>query len=171
MLVVLLKIACLVATAFNFAVQAVYFTCMLQQNEYCPTQYRKWCRDNDERLVDLKHLVPFLCIPAMWLQGKVDSMYLYGAATVILLLTAVLNFPKKAQMPLVMTPRVWRLFVVQFVILALVIIGCAFISAQRAIGILGLFSIIVWLWTGVAAYITLPLEKRLSKETVQTEKE
>ncbi len=169
MLDLLLKITCLVAAAFNFAAQAVYFTCMLQQNDYLPVQYRKWCRDNDERLVDLKHLVPFLCIPAMWLQGKVDTAFLYGAATVILLLTAVLNFPKKAQTPLVLTPRVWRLLVVQFVILAIVITSCIFISPQRAIGILGLFSIIVWLWTGVAAYITLPLEKRLAKETVKAE--
>ncbi len=170
MLVLLLKIACLTAAAFNFVVQAVYFTRMLQQNDYLPAQYRKWCRDNDEQLVDLKHLVPFLCIPAMWLQGKVDTAFLYGAATVILLLTAVLNFPKKTQTPLVLTPRVWRLFIVQFVILALVITSCIFISAQRAIGILGLFSIIVWLWTGVAAHITLPLENRIAKKS-NTDKE
>lgn len=162
-MVLLLKIACLVAAAFNFAVQAVYFTHMLQLNSYRPERYRKWCRDHDEQLVDLKHLVPFLCIPAMWLQGKLDDAVLFGAATGVLLLTALLNFPKKAKKPLVVTPRVWRLFVVQFVILALVITSCIFISAQRAIGILGLFSIIVWLWTGVAAYVTLPLENRIAK--------
>ncbi|MBP3381099.1 MAG: UDP-N-acetylmuramoyl-tripeptide--D-alanyl-D-alanine ligase, partial [Clostridia bacterium] len=163
MTALLLKIACLVAAAFNFAVQAVYFTHMLQLNSYRPERYRKWCRDHDEQLVDLKHLVPFLCIPAMWLQGKVDEAILFGVATAALLLTAILNFPKKAKKPLVVTPRVWRLFAVQFVILALVITGCIFISAQRAIGILGLFSIIVWLWTGVAAYVTLPLENRIAK--------
>lgn len=163
MIPLVLKIACLTAAAFNFVVQAVYFTHMLQLNSYRPERYRKWCRDHDEQLVNVKHLIPFLCIPAMWLQGKVDESILYGAATVILLFTALLNFPKKAKKPLVVTPRVWRLFIAQFLILALVVVSCVFMSAQRAIGIVGLFSIIVWLWTGVAAYITLPLENRIAK--------
>lgn len=163
MIGLLLKIACLAAAAFNFAVQAVYFTHMLQLNSYRPERYRKWCRDHDEQLVNIKHLIPFLCVPAMWLQGKVDSVVLYGVATGVLLLTALLNLPKKAKKPLVVTPRVWRLFVVQFVILAIVITSCIFLSAQRTIGILGLFSIIVWLWTGAAAYITLPVENRIAK--------
>ncbi len=167
MTALLLKIAFLAAACFNFAAQAVYFTHMLQLNSYRPERYRKWCRDHDEQLVDLKHLIPFLCIPAMWLQGKVDEAILYGAAAAILLVTAVVNFPKKAKKPLVVTPRVWRLFVTQFVILAIFITSCIFVSAQRAIGILGLFSIIVWLWTGVAAYVTLPLENRIAKGFVE----
>ena len=156
MLVVLLKIACFAAAAFNFAVQAVYFTHMLQLNAYSPVQYRKWCRDNDEKLVDIKHLIPFVCIPAMWLHGKVNTAILFGVAAVALLVTALLNFPKKAETPLTLTPRVWVLFGVQFLLLAVVITSCVFLSAQRAIGILGLFSIIVWMWTGIAAYITAP---------------
>lgn len=163
MIPLLIKAACFIAVVVNFAVQAVYFTHMLQLNSYRPERYRKWCRDHDEQLVDLKHLVPFLCIPAMWLQGRVDESILYGAAAVILLATALLNLPKKAKKPLVYTPRVWRLIAVQIFILLAVLTACFFISAQRAIGILGLFSIIVWLWTGVAAYITLPLENRIAK--------
>ena len=97
MIGLLLKITCLAAAAFNFAVQAVYFTHMLQLNAYRPERYRKWCRDHDEQLVNIKHLIPFLCVPAMWLQGKVDSVVLYGVATGVLLLTALLNLPKKAK--------------------------------------------------------------------------
>ena len=160
MLVIVLKIACFVATALNFTVQAVYFTHALQLHDYSPSQYRSWCRDNDEQLVNWKHLIPFLCVPAMWLQGKVDTAALYGAATVILLVTALVNLPKKAETPLALTPRVWWLFAVQFVMLAIVIVSCVFLSAQRAIGILGLFSLIVWLWTGVAAYIVAPRKNK-----------
>ena len=46
-----MKIAFLVAAALNFGVQAVYFTHMLQLNSYRPERYKKWCKDNDARLV------------------------------------------------------------------------------------------------------------------------
>lgn len=160
---ILMKLACFFAVIVNFAVQAVYFTHMLQLNSYRPERYRKWCRDHDGQLVDLKHLIPFLCIPAMWLQGKVDETILYGAAAGILLLTAVLNFPKKAKKPLVYTPRVWRLILTQLVILTAVLVPCFLLDAQRAIGILGLFSIVVWLWTGLAGRINLPIENRIAQ--------
>ncbi len=158
----ILKIVLLGAAAINFIVQAVYFTHMLQLNSYRPERYRKWCRDHDEQLVNLRHLVPFLCIPAMWLQGRVDTYIVYAVAACLLLLTAVINIPKKAKKPLVVTARVWRLFAVQLLILAAVLTGCVFLSPLRAVGILGLFSIIIWFWTGLAAVITKPLEDRIA---------
>lgn len=162
-----LKIAMLVAAALNFVVQAIYFTHMLQLNSYRPERYKKWCKDHDEQLVNLRHLLPFLCIPAMWLNGRVDMSIFYGAATAVLLLTALLNLPKKAKKPLGYTPRVWRLLACQAVLLALVLVACWFTDPMRAVGVLGLVSIIIWLWTGVAAYVMLPLENHFAKGFVK----
>ncbi len=163
----ILKVVMFAAAAFNFAVQAVYFTHMLQLNSYRPERYKKWCKDHDEQLVNLRHVLPFLCIPAMWLHGKVDIRIFYAVAAAVLLLTALLNFPKKAKKPLVFTPRVWRLFGCQAILLALLLTLCACVTPLRAVGLLGLFSVIIWLWTWVAAYITLPLENHFARGFVK----
>lgn len=162
-----LKIVMMAATAFNFIVQAIYFTHMLQLNSYRPERYKKWCRDHDEQLVNVRHLIPFLCIPAMWLNGKVELTVLYAVAAAILLLTGLLNIPKKAKKPLVYTPRVWRLLVCQAVLLILMLLLCWCITPVRAVGVLGLISIVIWLWTGAAAYIMLPLENHFAKGFVK----
>lgn len=162
-----LKIVMMAAAAFNFIVQALYFTHMLQLNSYRPERYKKWCRDHDDQLVNVRHLIPFLCIPAMWLNGKVEMSVLYAVAAATLLLTGLLNLPKKAKKPLKYTPRVWRLLVTQSVLLILMLVLCWFITPLRAVGLLGLFSIIIWLWAGATAYIMLPLENHFAKGFVK----
>ena len=81
------KIAMLVACAFNFGVQSLYFTHMLQLNSYRNERYRKWCRDNETKLVSIRRILPVLLIPAMYL----PVVWGYGAAAAILLLTGLLN--------------------------------------------------------------------------------
>ena len=56
------KIAMLVACAFNFGVQSLYFTHMLQLNSYRNERYRKWCRDNETKLVSVRRILPVLLI-------------------------------------------------------------------------------------------------------------
>ena len=53
------KIAMLAAAALNFAVQSVYFTHMLQLNSYRPERYKKWCVDNDKKLVNISYWRPY----------------------------------------------------------------------------------------------------------------
>jgi UDP-N-acetylmuramoyl-tripeptide--D-alanyl-D-alanine ligase len=166
-MVLIAKLAMTATFLLNFTLQMLQYTHMLQLNSYRPERYKKWCRDNDEKLVNLPHLVPFLCIPAMWLEGRVDAPWLYGAAALIFALTALLNLPKKAKKPLVYTPRVWRLIITQSVLALLVLTLGWLLTAARGVGILGLFSVILWGVTGVAAYINKPLEDYFASRFVK----
>lgn len=161
------KIVMMAALMINFGVQAVQYTHMLQLNSYRPERYRKWCKDNDAKLVNIPHLIPFLCIPAIWLDGRWPDWVLYAITAALLLLTAALNLPKKAKKPLVYTARVWRLLLCQALIAAAFVAGFWFLSPSRAVGLVGLVSLVIWLWTGLAAYITLPIENRIAKGFVK----
>lgn len=144
--------------AANFITQSLYFTHMLQLNSYRNERYRKWCRDNENNLVNLKRLLPALLLPAMYLPER----YAYPASAAVLLVTALLNLPKKAKKPLVFTHRVWRLLGTQLVLLLLVLAACFFLSWKRSVGIAALFSLVIWLWTLVANTINAPLEKHIA---------
>ncbi len=152
------KIAMLVACAFNFGVQSLYFTHMLQLNSYRNERYRKWCRDNETKLVSVRRILPVLLIPAMYL----PVVWGYGAAAAILLLTGLLNLPKKAKKPLVFTNRVRRLLATQALLLAAVLTLAFFSAYLRAIGFTALFSLIIWAWTWLANTINHPLEKHIA---------
>ncbi len=140
---------------------------MLQLNSYRPERYKKWCADNDKKLVSWSRLLPFLCVLTLWLYGRVDTAVLYGAAAAILLLTGLLNFPRKAKKPLVVTARVKRLFVTQGLLLLVALALVWWLLPQRGLGVVGLFSMIVWLWTGLANLINVPLEDRIAAGYVQ----
>ena len=162
-----MKLAMLATAALNFGVQAVYFTHMLQLNSYRPERYKKWCTENDRKLVNVPHLLPFLCVLVLWLGGRVENLILYAVSAGILLLTALLNLPKKAKKPLVYTARVWRLLATQAVLcLALLSIGY-FLSPQLGIALLGVGSMVIWLWTGAANYINAPIEKHIANRYVE----
>ncbi|MBE6779188.1 MAG: UDP-N-acetylmuramoyl-tripeptide--D-alanyl-D-alanine ligase [Ruminococcaceae bacterium] len=154
--------ALLVAAALNYCLQAVYFTHMLQLNSYRPERYKKWCTDNDRKLVSWQRLLPFLCVLTLWLYDRVPVEVLYGVSAGVLLLTALLNIPRKAKKPLVITARVKRLFITQGVLLLAVLALVWWLLPQRGLGVVGLFSMIIWLWTGLANYINLPLEKKIA---------
>lgn len=118
------KLLMLLTAALNFFLQAIGYTHMLQLNSYRTERYRKWCRENDEKLVNVRHLLPFLCIPAIWMNGRVPEIALYATAAGVLLLTALLNLPKKAKKPLVYTARVWRVLFLQTVLFLLCAVPC-----------------------------------------------
>ncbi len=161
----------LAVAAVNYAFQALYFTHMLQLNSYRPERYSKWCKENDQKLVNIPRLLPFLCIFLIWGMQKGLPVWLaYAIGAGILLITALLHLPKRAKKPLVYTMRVWRLLVTQFLLLALVGVAYALLDPQRSLAVLGLFSMIVWLWTGVANYINLPLEKAFANSFVKDAK-
>jgi UDP-N-acetylmuramoyl-tripeptide--D-alanyl-D-alanine ligase len=136
------KIAFLVAAALNFAVQAVYFTHMLQLNSYRPERYKKWCVDNDKKLVTVPRMLPFVCVLSLWLAGKVEAWILYAVCAAVLLLTAILCRPKKAKKPLVVTARVKRLFVTEGVLCALLLVLFWFLPLRGA-ALLGLAHVVV----------------------------
>ena len=160
------KIAMLAAAVLNFSVQAVYFTHMLQLNSYRPERYKKWCVENEKKLVNIPRMLSFLCVFLLWLVGLADPWVVYAIGTGILLLTALLNWPKKAKKPLVVTARVKRLFVTQGLLLAGL---CAlfWFWTVRGLALIGLASMVVWLFTGAANYINIPLENHFAKGYVK----
>ena len=137
-----MKLAMLAASVLNFAAQAVYFTHMLQLNSYRPERYKKWCVDNEGKLVNVPRLLPFLCVFLLWLNGKASGWIMYAVGAAILLLTALLNWPKKAKKPLVVTARVKRLFATQAILLAGV--SCLILlPANRGVALIGIANAVV----------------------------
>lgn len=157
------KIVMLAACAVCVLTQTIYFTHMMQLNSYRNERYRKWCKDHEERLVCLRRMAPALLLPIMWLPG----VYSYYAAAAVLLLTAFLNIPKKAKKPLVYTHRVWRLLGTQLLMLLLVLTVAFFVDRMRSIGMMALYSLVVWVWTLAANFVNKPLEKALSNRYVK----
>lgn len=163
----IIRLAFLLCAALNYVLQSLYYTHMLQLNSYRPERYRKWCTDNDKKLVQVRTMLPALSIPALFLPE------LYGtlAAAGVLLVTALLNLPKKAKKPLVVTARVKRLFVTEFVLAAAVLVVCYFLSYLQAIGLVCAFSLLVFVWTGLSNSLNLPLEKAIANHYVRDAKQ
>ncbi len=166
----IMKCVMLALAAVNYIFQALYFTHMVQLNSYRSERYRKWCRDHDDRLVNVRRMLPGLCIPAMWLSGRVSDTVFYAVAAGVFLVTSLLHLPKKAKKPLVFTHRVWRLIAGEMLLFLLVAAACFFTSAQRAVGFIGLFSMIVWLWIGLVNGALQPLEKAIAAGYVKKAK-
>ena len=160
------KIAMVAAAVLNFSVQAVYFTHMLQLNSYRTERYKKWCTDNEKKLVTIPRMLPFTCVFLLWLSSRAAAWVVYAVGAAILLLTALLNWPKKAKKPLVVTARVKRLLVTQGLLCAGL---CALLWfwSPRGLAFIGLGNTVVWLFTGLANVINTPLEDHFAKGFVK----
>ena len=156
-----MKIAMLVLAVLNFSLQAWYFTHMLQLNSYRTERYKKWCTDNEKKLVNVPRMLPFLCVLLLYLNGRTPAWGMYAAGAAVFLLTALLNWPKKAKKPLVVTARVRRLFVTQGVLMA--VFGVIYwVWGVRGFALLGIAGVVVWLFTGVANAVNSPIEKKIA---------
>lgn len=154
----------LLACAFAaLAVQGVHFVHMLQLNSYRTERYKRWCFSDGSDIVRLPRLLPAVLLPLMWLS---EAAGLWSGAAV-LLLTALLNIPKKAKKKLVVTPRVRRLFATVAVWYALILGLCGglygFIGYQRCMGIVAVVSLLPWLWVGLCNVVNTPIERRISQ--------
>ncbi len=158
-----LKLIMLLCAAGAFVVQSLYFVHMLQLNSYRPERYSKWCKENDARLINWKTLLPALLLPAMYL----PAVYCFAIGCVVLLLTAVLNIPKKAKKPLVFTARVKRLLAALYGALLLLLVLCWFLGSLRCAGFTALISLVPWLWVGLVNKAMLPLEKHIANGFVK----
>ncbi len=161
-----MKIWMAAAGVLNFWLQGVYFTHMLQLNSYRTSRYKKWCTDNDGKLVNIPRLLPFVCVLLLWLPGRLPMWAVYAIGAAIFTFTALWHWPKKAKKPLVVTPRVWRLFATQGVLCAGFVCLFWFLSPARGIGLYGLCGSIIWLWTGLANVLNTPLENAFAARFV-----
>lgn len=147
----------LVAAALNYGVQAVHFTHMLQLNSYRDERYARWCSEHSRDLISWRRLLPLLLLPLAFIPLKGNPAALIAAG--LLALTALLNWPKKAKKPLVVTARVRRLFVAEGVLLAAALAVTFAFDTWRMLFWLGLFATVVWFWVRLAAWLMQPIEK------------
>lgn len=146
--------------------QSLYFTHMLQLNSYRNERFWKWCKDNEKRLVSVRVLLPALLLPLMYL----PEVWCLVASAAVLLITGLLNLPKKAKKPLVFTARVKRLLAVQYGLLAVLLTVCWLLSYMRCVGLIAVFSIAVWVWTFGVNTLNAPMEKAIANRYVKDAK-
>ena len=159
-----LRICFLLACAACYVVQTVYFTHMLQLNSYRPERYGKWCRENPGRLFFIARLLPLGAAALLFVPPERIG---YGAAMIVLAVTAFLCRPKKAKKPLVITARVKRLWVTAAVLLAALLTGLYFAGISLLGAVLTVLTAsLAWIWVGVANLLNLPVEKGIARHYV-----
>ena len=149
------------AAILNFAVQGWYFTHMLQLNSYRPERYKKWCADNEKKLVAWSRMIPALSVLTLALTTLVEPWVVTAICGVLLLVTALVNWPKKAKKPLVVTARVKRLFVTEALLCAALVCFYWFLPLRGA-ALLGLCHVVIWLFVGIANRINTPIENKIA---------
>lgn len=160
------RIVLLCAFVFCHVVQSLHFTHMLQLNSYRPERFWQWCKENENRLVGVRTLLPALLLPLMYL----PPLWCLIASSAVLLVTALLNLPKKAKKPLVFTARVKRLLTTQYALIVLIAVLCFFLSEQRCVGIVAVCSLQVWVWTFASNFLNTPIEKVIANGYVRDAK-
>ena len=164
------KICMCVAAALCYCVQAYHFTHMFQLNSYRDERYARWCNENGRDLASPRRLFPALLLlvalaAAYWVK---QTEILYFTAAGILLVAALLNLPKKAKKPLVITARVKRLFAAQGLILAALLTVGWFLPYYTTQFIwVGLVTCIVWFWVRAAGRIMAPIEKAFADRFIR----
>ena len=161
---ILARAAFLACCAVNMILQTVYYTHMLQLNSYRNERYWKWCKENDKRLVNPRTVLPVLLIAALYF---LPETWCYGVSAGILLLTALLNYPKKGKKPLVVTARVKRLFATMYGLLAVLLIGCRFAPYLFSVCVLTVISLLPWLWVLLGNALNAPMEKAIANGYVK----
>lgn len=148
------------AAALCFGVQAVYFTHMLQLNSYRDERYRRWYGEHTSQVVNWRRLFPAVLLVVSLF--PLDNVWVYGISAGIFLLAALLNWPKKAKKPLVVTARVRRLFATQALLLVLLFTASLLLGGWRGLFLLALLSTVVWFWVRIANLLNQPIEKKIA---------
>ncbi len=159
---IFLKILLTLAATVHYAVQAVYFTHMLQLNSYRPGRYVRWAFQNDGQSMGLLRLWPVLLLAGIFVAPRYYN-WLYAACIVLFLVSAWLNHPKKAKKPLVCTKRVWRLFATEAVLWAAAMVGFWLFGNYHELAYLALVALLVWVWVLVADTVNLPMENAFQR--------
>lgn len=165
MLELAFHIILMIAYAAYTAVQAVYYTHMLQLNSYRPERYLKWCRQNMGRLFGFSRvLFPILTVAVGVILAAMalSPAWIYGAAAICGVLGVPLNWPQRAKKPLVVTSRVKRLFVTLTVLYLLLSLILWFLSPLAVAVIYAAWALLLWLWVLVANLLNFPAEKMVA---------
>lgn len=117
---VLLTVVCLLQAAY----QTIDYTRVLQRRSWHPERYKKWMNENDKRVLPNTRLLSIAVLGALMMFGLEDGVLAvaaYAAATVICLISAHFDRPRKAKKPLVYSARVKRLLLTVGVLYALLL--------------------------------------------------
>ena len=162
-------VICLVCCTVNVAVQALYFTHMVQLNAYRPDRYYRWCRVNSRKTWALRrYLLLAPAAAAATVVAFVDRpTWLLYLIAVIVLLNMTMNLPVKAKKPLVYTARVKRLLVTTAILWMPVLIAAWLLPCWLGLLIVLIASVPVFVWTMVANIINQPIEKAVQMHYIR----
>lgn len=146
------------ALLFCAALHYLRFMHMYQLNSYQNMSYTKYLRDNPATYVGLLVMAPAAVMAAGLLTER-WTVTLAGA-----LLHALLNWPKKAKKPLVMTPRVWRMTAAALVITCALLLTVQLPAPYRAVAALAVLlqPLLVMLY----ALLLSPVEKLINRRYI-----
>lgn len=113
MMLTVLRAALVLICLVQATLETVHYVHMFQLHSYRPERYRKWMTDDDKRTLP-SYRVIFSGIPlAVMMMFGFDGMteiVITAVAACLCLIAAILERPKSAKKPLVVTPRAKRLF-------------------------------------------------------------
>ncbi len=143
-----------VAMAVAITVNMLFHMHMFQLNSYKPKEHMAWLKGNVRRIVgvELWYVVAALLF-CLWIPGKIIG-------SLLLLLVAYLQRPRKAKKPLVFTKRVNRMFVTTAIVFIAAFVGLFFLRDSAfyplAAGVVLVVSPLVIL---LANFLNKPVEK------------
>ena len=111
----------LAAAVFNMVMRLRLDLQMLQQNSYRNERYGKWLRTSGD-VQSLSRLIDLLVV--LLLFTPFPKVFTLSAGAVIMIVKGFSVLTRKQKKPLVMTKRVWRLFVEILVFIAIVASFC-----------------------------------------------
>jgi len=163
---IVIYVICVIYLALNFK----YDLQMFQQNSYRPDRYWKWLRSDigsSWRLVDVASL--FLLMATQLLDFRLS---IFIVAIVCLVKTCMI-LRRKYKKPLVMTRRVWRLYLLTVTLAAggAVAIGMCtygktvgiYSGAAVTVGYMMVVSIFSWVVMLLAHFMLAPVEKNIQR--------
>lgn len=131
-------IAALAAVVIAFTINTIHHMHMFQLNSYKPREHWNWVKGNVRELIGVD--IWYLIAVAMFAVGTIGQI----AGTVLLLVVAWMQRPRKAKKPLVYTMRVKRMFLTMAVLLLILVVlasvFCGYVELTLVCGIALLLS-------------------------------
>lgn len=156
----------LAAAVFNLVMRLRLDLQMLQQNSYRNERYGKWLRTSGD-VQSLSRLVDLLVV--LLLFTPFPKVFTLSAGAVIMIVKGVSVMTRKQKKPLVMTKRVWRLFVELLVFVAIVasfgaLQGIGFDHTLRmACYVVAAVPVVSWLIVLLCNASMQPVERAINK--------
>ena len=171
---IVIYVVCALYMALNFK----YDLQMFQQNSYRPDRYWRWLKPNigaSWRLVDVACLFLMMASPQL-LDFRLSALLVAVTA----LTKTFLILKRKYKKPLVMTRRVWRLYLTTLLLSVGAVTAIAICSYGRywgiypgatlTVGVTMLISVFSWAFVLAANFLLTPVEKGIQRRYINDAK-